>query len=181
MCARARPPVIHSVQTPDALASLRAWLDAFEPKTRKLGESTFSTKQVKKIGTQADHYVEATVSEEAETFPVTLFLTRGQWTAKCTCDLRKDCRHIYAAGLAWLADVETGSPNGADPAGTPSTAPVPAAPPLAPTAPVNKHTFRVQWSPVLAEKLGRSGSPRAKDAREAAERIGLEQRIWRDR
>jgi len=33
----------------------------------------------------------------------------------------------------------------------------------------------------LAEKLGRSGSPRAKNAQEAAERIGLEQRIWRDR
>lgn len=33
----------------------------------------------------------------------------------------------------------------------------------------------------LAEKLGKSGSPRAKDARESAERIGLEQRIWRGR
>jgi superfamily II DNA or RNA helicase len=155
MCARARPPVIRSVQTPDALASLRAWLDAFEPKTRKLGESTFATKLVKKIGTQADHYVEATVSEDEETFPVTLFLTRGQWTAKCACDLRKDCRHIYAAGLAWLADVEAGAPTGADPIGTPSTAaPIPVAP-LVPAAPVNRHTFRVQWSPVLAEKIGR--------------------------
>lgn len=33
----------------------------------------------------------------------------------------------------------------------------------------------------LAEKIGRSGSPRAKDAREIAERIGLEQFIYRGR
>jgi len=156
MCARARPPVVRSVQTPDALAALRTWLDAFEPKTRKLGEATFATKQVLKIGTQADHYVEASVAEEEEKFPVTLFLTRAQWTAKCGCDLRKDCRHIYAAGLAWLADVNAGTPAGADPAGSPAfVPPTTVAPAAAPAAPVNRHTFRVQWSPVLAEKLGR--------------------------
>jgi tetratricopeptide (TPR) repeat protein len=33
----------------------------------------------------------------------------------------------------------------------------------------------------LAEKLGKSGSPRSKEARESAERIGLDQRIWRGR
>ena len=33
----------------------------------------------------------------------------------------------------------------------------------------------------LAEKLAMSGSPRAKDARESAERIALEQKIWRDK
>jgi hypothetical protein len=33
----------------------------------------------------------------------------------------------------------------------------------------------------LAEKLGQSGSPRAKDAKEIAERIGLEQFIYRGR
>ena len=156
MCARARPPVVRSVQTPDALAALRTWLDAFEPKTRKLGEATFATKQVLKIGTQADHYVEASVAEEEEKFPVTLFLTRAQWTAKCGCDLRKDCRHIYAAGLAWLADVSAGTPAGADPAGSPAfVPPTTVTPAAAPAAPVNRHTFRVQWSPVLAEKLGR--------------------------
>ena len=159
MCARARPPVVRSVQTPDALAALRTWLDTFEPKVRKLGESTFAAKQVLKIGTQADHYVEAVVAEAEEKFPVTLFLTRAVWSAKCACDLRKDCRHIYAAGLAWLAEVNTGAPAGADPAGKPAPAaflPPAAAPaPAAPAAPVNKHTFRVQWSPVLAEKLGR--------------------------
>ena len=33
----------------------------------------------------------------------------------------------------------------------------------------------------LAETLAKSGSPRAQDAQESAERIGLEQKIWRDR
>jgi len=160
MCARARPPVIRSVQTPDALNALRVWLDAFPPKTRKLGEASFAAKLVKKIGTQADHYVEAVVGDpEADPpadFPVTLFLTRAQWTAKCACDLRKDCRHIYAAGLAWLAEINAGNPAGADPAGTPATvAPAPAGQAQPPAAPVNRHTFRVQWSPVVAGKLGR--------------------------
>ena len=156
MCARARPPVVRSVQTPDALTALRTWLDTFEPKTRKLGESTFTTKQVQKIGTQADHYVEATVAEDAEKFPVTLFLTRGQWTAKCACELRKDCRHIYGAGLAWLAEANAGSSASTDAAST-AAAKLPAvAKSAAPTAPLNRHTFRVQWSPVLAEKLGRA-------------------------
>ena len=156
MCARARPPVVRSVQTPDALTALRSWLDAFEPKTRKLGESTFTTKQVQKIGTQADHYIEAIVAEEAEKFSVTLFLTRGQWTAKCACELRKDCRHIYGAGLAWLAEANAGSPASTDAAST-ATAKLPAgAKSAAPTAPLNRHTFRVQWSPILAEKLGRA-------------------------
>ena len=122
MCARARPPVVRSVQTPDALTALRTWLDTFEPKTRKLGESTFTTKQVQKIGTQADHYVEATVAEDAEKFPVTLFLTRGQWTAKCACELRKDCRHIYGAGLAWLAEANAGSTASTDAASTAAAA-----------------------------------------------------------
>ncbi|MBC7365189.1 MAG: hypothetical protein H7343_00025, partial [Undibacterium sp.] len=157
MCARSRPPVIRSVQTPDALAALRVWLDAFEPKTRKLGEATFAANHVTKITAQADHYIETVVAEGDEKFRLTLFLTRAQWTAKCACDLRQNCRHIYAAGLAWLADVEAGAPTGADPAGTPSTAAPIASTPAssAPAAPVNKHTFRVQWSPVLAEKLGR--------------------------
>ena len=33
MCAKARPPVIRSVQTPDALAALRTWLEDGERAT----------------------------------------------------------------------------------------------------------------------------------------------------
>ena len=57
MCAKARPPVIRSVQTPDALAALRTWLDTFEARARKLGEALSATSQVKKIVANADHYI----------------------------------------------------------------------------------------------------------------------------
>jgi len=156
MCAKARPPVIRSVQTPDALAALRTWLDTFEARARKLGEALSATSQVKKIVANADHYIETVVTDEEEKFPLTFFLTRGQWTAKCACDQRHNCRHIYAAGLTWLAEANPGAP-AADP-GALLTAKkaAPVAAPAAPAAPVNKHTFRVQWSPVLVEKLGRS-------------------------
>jgi hypothetical protein len=110
MCAKARPPVIRSVQTPDALAALRTWLDTFEARARKLGEALSATSQVKKIVANADHYIETVVTDEEEKFPLTFFLTRGQWTAKCACDQRHNCRHIYAAGLTWLAGRIPGRP-----------------------------------------------------------------------
>jgi len=42
-------------------------------------------------------------------------------------------------------------------------------------------SFRWKAAIQLAEKIGRSGSPRAEDARKIAERIGLEHFIYRGR
>ena len=49
-------------------------------------------------------------------YGVTLYNTRGAWTARCTCAVGIDCKHAYAAGLAWIANVRAGVPDGRNPA-----------------------------------------------------------------
>src|SRR5690349_8307014 len=101
--ARARAPVIRSVKTPDALAELRSWLEGFDERERTRGEKRFADKQVEEIGGGADHYVTAKVrGDDDELCAVTLFLTRGRWTSQCSCEVRTNCEHAYAAGRAWL-------------------------------------------------------------------------------
>jgi hypothetical protein len=47
---------------------------------------------------------------------VTAFYTRGDWSTRCTCSVGGDCKHAYAAGLAWMDTVDSGRPDGRDPA-----------------------------------------------------------------
>jgi hypothetical protein len=148
MSAKVRPPIVRSVKTPDALAALRTWLATFGDATRKRGERCHADGRVKEVWAEADHYVEATVLDEP---PCTtnLFYTRGQWTSRCTCETGVDCEHVYATGLAWLAPAASGGQDGIDPASISASAPPPD---VAKKSPL---TFRQQWSPVLASKLGR--------------------------
>ena len=160
MATKPRPPILRSVQMPDAQKALRAWLATFLPLTRDRGKALFAAKHVGKITATADHFVEATVTELEAAFLVTLFLTRDQWSGKCRCSAKGDCRHIHATGLAWLTECETPTPAPVA-ANTPlpelAATPSPARPlpPAAPAPAINKHAFRAQWSPVIAEKLGR--------------------------
>ena len=95
--------------------------------------------------------VEAAVAgSEPQPYTTTLFYTRGQWRSGCTCPYGDACKHAYAAGLAWLAHVESGTLDGVDPAKVSTQAP-PREPTPAPPA-----TFRQQWSPVIARQLGRA-------------------------
>ena len=150
MSAKARPPVVRSVKTPDALAALRAWLATFSDRTRERGERYHAESRVKKIAANADHYVEAAVQGSAPTpYSTTLFYTRSQWSSRCTCEVRVNCKHAYAAGLAWLDHVASGAIDGVDPASISTSAPPPDLPRRTPL------TFRQQWTPVLASKLGR--------------------------
>ena len=103
MSAKIRPPIVRSVKTPESLAALRGWLGAFGERTRERGTACFAARQVARVWADADHFVEAIVRGE-ETCSVTLFLTRGQWSSQCTCAVRVNCLHAYAAGLAWLED-----------------------------------------------------------------------------
>jgi uncharacterized Zn finger protein len=81
MSPKARPPVIRSVKKPEALSALRTWLGKFDEQTRERGEEYFSNGQVKNVGSDADHYVEAKVQGES-LYSVTLFLTRDHWSSK---------------------------------------------------------------------------------------------------
>src|SRR5688500_15705366 len=104
--ARPRAPHIRSVQTPEALIALRAWLAALPVGVREAGEKLYEDKQVEKVWAGADHYVEARVLGD-EPHGVTLFLTLGKWTSRCSCPRREACQHACAAGLAWSNDVES--------------------------------------------------------------------------
>ncbi len=139
---------MRSVKTPDALAALRTWLTTFGDTTRERGELYHTNSQVKDVWTEADHYVEATVLG-SRSYTTTLFYTRGQWTSRCTCPVGRNCKHVYAAGLAWLAHAERGETDGVNPASISASAPLPD------VAKKNPLSFRQQWSPVLAAKLGR--------------------------
>ncbi|MBL9188065.1 MAG: DEAD/DEAH box helicase [Opitutaceae bacterium] len=148
MAAKFRSPIVRSVQTPEALAALRAWLAALPPHARERGAAYFESKQVRRVWAGADHYVEARVIG-SELYGVTLFLTRGRWSSRCSCPRKDDCKHAYAAGLAWIAEVEAPAPAEVEVA--PAT-PAPAEPP----PPPEKNAFTAKWSPVLAKKLGRA-------------------------
>ena len=102
MCAKPRHPHVRSVKTPESLAALRAWIGTFDSAIRHQGTTGYETGQVTALRGNADHYVEADVLDE-DKLSVTLFLTRGKWTSRCTCDRAMNCSHVYAASLAWLA------------------------------------------------------------------------------
>ncbi|MCU0793581.1 MAG: SNF2-related protein, partial [Opitutaceae bacterium] len=112
---RSRPLVVRSVRTPEALDALRSWLDEFEPGTRQRGREYFQQGAVRAVWCEADHHFKAEVRGN-ETYLVTEFYTRGTWSSRCSCPVGVDCKHAYAAGLAWLAHVEAGRPDGRDPA-----------------------------------------------------------------
>jgi superfamily II DNA or RNA helicase len=157
MSSKARPPVVRSVKKPESLLALRGWLATFNELTRERGETYYKTGQVKRVGSDADHYVEAAVQGE-ELYSVTLFLTRGIWSSKCSCPVRIDCKHAYAAGRAWLDTASSGGHDGADPtiiSATPAPPPHPPLTRLIPTAAKKKITFAGHWTPILAGKLGR--------------------------
>ena len=157
MSPKARPPVIRSIKKPEALSALRTWLSKLREPVREEGEAFYREGKVKRIGSDADHYVEASVQDE-ELHAVTLFLTRGAWSSKCNCDVRVDCKHAYAAGRAWLDTASSGGHDGADPTVISATPAPPPHPPLTRLAPIGlpkKATFASQWSPIVAQKLGR--------------------------
>ena len=149
--ARARLPVVLGVKTPEALVALGAWLDALDSRTRRRGEDYYDHGQVEEVWAEADHFVEAVVIG-GERYAVTLFLTRGKWTSKCSCPVQTNCKHACAAGLAWIATVNAG-----DKVVGPPDADLPAPPLFAPrpTPAPKKSSFLAQWAPVIAEKLGR--------------------------
>jgi len=149
MCARPRPPILRSVKRPDALAALRTWLAKMPEAARRDGADLHARGLVQSLRAPADHYVEARVADDPPC-STTLFYTRERWSSDCACDSTAPCKHAHATGLAWLDHVASGAPDGVDPARVSENPPpreLPAEPPPL--------TFRQQWTPVLASKLGR--------------------------
>lgn len=115
MPPRPRPSIMRSVRTQEALDALRLWLDSFDSDTRQRGEEYFKTGAVSSVWSEADHLVKAEVHAGTH-HDLLLFLTRGTWTSRCDCSVGRNCKHAYAAGLAWIASVESGARDGRNPA-----------------------------------------------------------------
>ncbi len=103
---RIRALAVRSVQMPEARVALSGWLDAGPEPVREAGEKLWAAGQVTHVWADADHFVQATVTDEERELAVKLFLTRGQWSSHCTCSHLKRCVHGHAVGLAWLAAAE---------------------------------------------------------------------------
>jgi superfamily II DNA or RNA helicase len=114
MAVRSRAPIVRSVRTPEALDALRTRLDSFETGTRQRGLAYFKSGAVTAVWSAADHLVKAEVSGEND-YELTWFLTRGEWSSRCSCPVAVGCKHAYAAGLAWIAAVESGARDGRNP------------------------------------------------------------------
>ena len=114
MKPRNRQPIVRSVRTPEALDALRSRIASFDSGTRQRGLAYFKSGAVNSVNSAADHLVTAKVTG-SQIYSVTLFLTRGEWTTRCTCPVGKDCKHAYAAGLAWIASVDSGARDGRNP------------------------------------------------------------------
>ncbi len=112
---RSRPPIVRAVRTPEAIDMLRTRLDTFDAVARQRGRELFQAGAVRKTWSEADHHFKAELEDDSR-HQVTFFYTRGEWSSRCTCPVGVDCRHAYAAGLAWLASVESGTRDGRDPA-----------------------------------------------------------------
>ena len=149
MSAKFRSPILRSVRTPGALAALRTWLASLPDPVRTHGDDLHTRGLVKHLRAAADHYVEAKVGADTPC-STTLFYTRERWSSHCSCDETTPCSHAHATGLAWLAHVASGAPEGVDPASISATAP-----PRDPDPEPPALTFRQQWTPVIASKLGR--------------------------
>jgi superfamily II DNA or RNA helicase len=106
---------MRSVRTPEALDSMRLWLDAFDSGSRERGEAYFKNGAVKSVWSEADHLVKAEV-DGGQRYDLLLFLTRGTWTSRCNCPVGRNCKHAYAAGLAWIVSVDSGARDGRNPA-----------------------------------------------------------------
>src|SRR5688572_2292246 len=150
--SKSRQPSTRSVKSPEAIVALRAWLDTFDERTRERGQEYFERGHADDVWADADHFVEALVAGET-LYTVELFFTRGRWTSQCTCPIARNCKHAYAAALAWISEVETGAADAREitPAQLPAIAPLDKAANFA----GKKTSFFDQWSPLLTEKLGR--------------------------
>src|SRR6187551_931362 len=162
MPPNSRQPSVRSVRTPSALTALRGWLGTFPAEKREEGGDYYRKKAVKEVWSEADHLVKAGLDIGSEVLAITLFLTRGAWSSRCSCPVLNRCEHVYAAGLAWLAAVESGQLDGRRPSiallpadRTPGTT---AAVPAAPTAEAALPASLAAWLRALPSPGERSAA-----------------------
>lgn len=111
MPPRYRPSAMRAVRTPEAIQALIERLDAFGERAQERGQEYLKGGAVASVWSEADHLVKAEVVGNAH-YDLTWFFTRGKWSFQCSCPDKRDCKHAYASGYAWISAVETGAPDG---------------------------------------------------------------------
>lgn len=89
-----------SPSAPDPLAALADYLDSFDPGSKTRGKAYFKAARVVSLAV-AGPEVRAVVQGSFD-YDVVLTWAQDGWVSACTCPLEADCKHAYAAGLAWL-------------------------------------------------------------------------------
>jgi hypothetical protein len=102
------------------LAALADFLDTFDAGSKSRGRTYFKAARV--VDLQIAGPVVRAVVQGSMDYEVELAWASGSWSAVCTCPVEADCKHAYAAGLAWLQR----NGRGAGPAGMAAGAPGPA-------------------------------------------------------
>ncbi|MFI5337305.1 MAG: SWIM zinc finger domain-containing protein, partial [Opitutales bacterium] len=150
-------PDATSPASPPALAALCGWLDVMAEGTATRGRSYFKAGRVRSLHLDG----EAVTAEVhgSRLYTTSLHWEHGRWSSECSCPMETDCKHAYAAGLAWVRKFDRNSA-----VLPPRGSPLPTIPGVSTgTAlfgshllpPSRKPAFREQWAPVLAQKLGR--------------------------
>jgi superfamily II DNA or RNA helicase len=109
---------------------MAVWLESFDAATRQRGRELFKKGAVTNVWSEADHLVKAELTDDYR-YALTFFLTRGEWSSRCSCSTTARCKHSHAAGLAWIHNVESGARDGRDPGDAPIVPKTVAAPPTA--------------------------------------------------
>lgn len=95
---------------PVPLAALADYLDSFDPGTKNRGKSYFKAGRVVDFAV-AGPVVRAVVQGSFD-YDVELEWSDYEWVSVCSCPMEGDCKHAYAAGLAWLRRHDTKSAAG---------------------------------------------------------------------
>ena len=135
-------PERSTVASPEALAALRMRLKVFPPSTRQKGRDYYESGKVGPLKPE-EGIVSAKVVGSSG-YSTSLIWDGKSWKTNCSCPMTFGCKHCYALALAWL-----------DQQSAPATVPVTAPTPADPKPKIKKVSFREQWAPVLAAKLGR--------------------------
>ncbi len=160
MCAKLDANTSAAVRTPPALFALERKLATLGSSVRQRGGDYLRSGSVLSAHANDDNSVDALV-EGSEVYAVTLSLTRGKWASRCSCPMASDCKHVVAAGLAWIEsqgadfdhEKEDDDVNDDDIVEFPPSAFSRAAKPREGNP--HRSPFREKWTPVLEEKLGR--------------------------
>jgi hypothetical protein len=133
--------------SPYALDCLRETIAGFDSGTRQRGSAYYKKNAVIELDLD-DDIVTASV-QGSKVYTTTLAWNDDEWSCDCSCPIESDCKHAFATALAWIDTCEGKAFH-----------PVPIAQSIASSETTSdknrKLTFRQQWTPILAEKIGRA-------------------------